>query len=134
MPDSNNIKEILEKIEVEKEVLSTMPRNNAKNVDKYLEKVLQLKKEYEGYQEEILNTFNKRYKNATNIQTTNEVENLEMRLNTIENTLYLLSNEKTSYEKMELDKIIYKIGRYYKENLQNINQQIDEAIMKFENI
>ena len=57
MPDSNNIKEVLERIEVEKEVLSTMPKNNAKNVDKYLEKVLQLKKEYEGYQEEIEKTF-----------------------------------------------------------------------------
>ena len=134
MPDSNKIKEILEKIEVEKEVLSTMPKNNAKNVDKYLEKVLQLKKEYEGYQEEIEKTFNKRYKKATDIQSINEVENLEIRLNTIENTLYLLSNTKTSYEKMELDKIIYKIGRYYKENLENINQQIDEAIKRFEKI
>ena len=134
MPDSNNIKEILEKIEVEKEVLSTKPKNNAKNVDKYLEKVLQLKKEYEGYQEEIEKTFNKRYEKATDIQSTNEVENLEIRLNTIENILYLLSDAKTSYEKMELDKIIYKIGRYYKENLENINQQIDEAIKRFENI
>ena len=134
MPDSNNIKEIFEKIEVEKEVLSTMPKNNAKNIDKYLEKVLQLKKEYEGYQEEIVKTFNKRYEKATDIQSTNEVENLEIRLNTIENTLYLLSNTKTSYEKMELDKILYKIGRYYKENLENINQQIDEAIKKFENV
>ena len=134
MPDSNKIKEILEKIEVEKEVLSTIPRNNAKNVDKYLEKVLQLKKEYEGYQEEIEKTFNKRYEKATDVQSTNEVKNLEIRLNTIENTLYLLSDAKTSYEKMELDKIIYKIGRYYKENLENINQQIDEAIKRFENM
>ena len=131
MPDST---EILEKINVEKEVLSTMPKNNAKNVDKYLEKVLQLKKEYEGYQEEIEKIFNKRYEKATNIKSTNEIENLQIRLNTIENTLYLLSDAKTSYEKMELDKIIYKIGRYYKENLENINQQIENAIQKFDNI
>lgn len=134
MPDSNNIKEILEKIEVEKEVLSTMPKNNAKNVDKYVEKVLQLKKEYEEYQEEIEKTFNKRYEKATSIQSTNEVENLEIRLNTIEKILYLLNDAKTSYEKMELDKIIYKIGRYYKENLENINQQINEAIKRFDNL
>lgn len=134
MPDSSNIKEILEKIEVEKEVLSTMPRNNAKNIDKYLEKVLQLKKEYEGHQEEIVKVFSKRYEKLTNIQSTNELENFDIRLNTIENTLYLLSDTKTSYEKMELDKIIYKIGRYYKENLENINQQIDEVITKFDNI
>jgi len=134
MPDSEKIKEILEKIDVEKEVLSTMPKNNAKNIDKYLEKVLQLKKEYEGYQEQIVNTFNKRYEKLTDIKSTNEIENLDIRLNTIENTLYLLSDEKTSYEKMGLDKIIYKIGRYYKENLENINQQIEDAIKKFDNI
>lgn len=126
--------EIIEKIAVEKEVLSTMPRNNAKNVEKYLEKVLQLKKEYESYQENIIKIFNKRLKKATDIKSSNEVENLEIRLNTIENTLYLLSDAKTSYEKMELDKNIYKIGRYYKENLENINQQISEIIKKFENV
>lgn len=131
MPDST---QILEKMVVEKEVLSTMPKNNAKNVDKYLEKILQLKKEYEGYQEEITKIFNDRYNNATDIESTNDIENLEIRLNTIKNTLYLLSDEKTSYEKMELDKIIYKIGRYYKENLENINQQIEEAINKFDNV
>lgn len=131
MPDPT---EILEKINVEKEVLSTMPKNNVKNVDKYLEKVLQLKKEYEGYQEEIVNIFNTRYEKATDIKSTSEIENLQIRLNTIENTLYLLSDAKTSYEKMELDKIIYKIGRYYKENLENINQQIEDAIKKFDNI
>jgi len=125
---------MLEKIEVEKEILSTMPRNNAKNVDKYLEKVLQLKKEYEGYQDEIVKIFKKRYEKATDIKSTDEIENLKIRLNTIEKTLYLLSDEKTSYEKMGLDKIIYTIGRYYKENLENINQQIDEAIKKFEEI
>lgn len=134
MPDSEKIKEILEKIDVEKEVLATMPKNNAKNVDKYLEKVLQIKKEYEGYKEKIVNTFNKRYEKLTDIKSTNEIENLDIRLNTIENTLYLLSNEKTSYEKMGLDKIIYKIGRYYKENLENINQQIENAIQKFDDV
>ena len=70
--------EIIEKIAVEKEVLSTMPRNNAKNVDKYLEKILQLKKEYEGYQENIVKIFNKRFKKATDIKSANEVENLSM--------------------------------------------------------
>ena len=134
MSDSIEMKNILDKIEVEKEVLSTMPKNNKKNVDKYLEKILQLRKEYETYQEKIESIFKKRYKKATDVQNSKEVENLIIRLNTIENTLYLLSDEKTSYERMELDKIIYKIGRYYKENLQNINQQIEEVIQKFKKV
>ena len=134
MSDSIEMKNILDKIEVEKEILSAMPKNNKRNIEKYLEKILELKKEYEEYQEKIKRIFEKRYEKSTDIQESKEIENLIIRLNTIENTLYLLSDEKTSYERMELDKIIYKIGRYYKENLQNINQQIEEVIKKFKQV
>ena len=134
MSDSIKIQEILEKIEVEKEILSTMPKNNAKNTEKYIEKIIELKKEYEKYEDQIEKIFKKRYKKLTDIKQANDIENLEIRLNTIENTLYLLSDEKTSYEKMKLDKIIYKIGRYYKDNLENINKQIEEAIKKFDDV
>ena len=48
--------------------------------------------------------------------------------------LHLLNNVKTSFEKMELDQIIYKIGKYYKDNLDNINNQIGYAIKKFEEV
>lgn len=134
MSDSIKIQEILEKIEVEKEILSTMPKNNIKNTEKYIEKILELKKEYEKYELQIEKIFKKRYKKLTDIKQENEIENLDIRLNTIENILYLLSDEKTSYEKMKLDKIIYKIGRYYKDNLENINKQIEEAIKKFDDV
>lgn len=134
MPELTEMKEILEKIEVEKELLSTMPKNNEKNVSKYLDKIKELKEEYEKYQDMIVKSLNKRYKKATEIEATNEVENLDIRLKTIENTLYLFNDEKTSYEKMELDKIIYKIGRYYKENLENINEQIEKAIKRFSGV
>ena len=134
MSDSIEMKNILDKIEVEKEILSAMPKNNKRNIEKYLEKILELIKEYEEYEEKIKRIFEKRYEKSTDIQESKEIENLIIRLNTIENTLYLLSDEKTSYERMELDKIIYKIGRYYKENLQNINQQIEEVIKKFKQV
>ena len=131
----SNLQEMLEEtIEVEKQLLSVMPKNNKKNISKYLEKLQSLIKEYEGYQNTIIKTLTKRYEKALDIEQTNEVENLSIRLNTIEKTLYLLSDEKTSYEKMELDKIIYKIGKYYKANLENINEQIEQAIIKFGSI
>lgn len=132
MLNSIKIKEMVDKIEIEKEILSTMPKNNEKNVSKYLEKIDELKQQYKEIQEEILKTFNKRYKKGTTIDTNKEIENLETRLKTIEKTLYLLNEEKTSYEKMGLDKIIYRIGKYYKGNLENINEQIEQAIQKFE--
>lgn len=129
-----NLTEMLEKIEVEKQLLSLMPKNNDKNTSKYLEKIQELTKEYTRYQEQVEKVLKKRYEKALDAEKANEIENLEIRLNTIEKTLYLLSNEKTSYEKMELDKIIYKIGRYYNGNLEYINEQIEQSIKKFASV
>lgn len=129
-----NFTEMLEKIEIEKQLLSVMPKNNGKDISKYLEKIQQLTKEYTEVQDEIKKIFNKRFEKAVKVEESNELENLEIRLNTIEKTLYLLSDEKTSYEKMELDKIIYKISKYYKGNLENINEQIGHAIKKFNDV
>ena len=42
---------LLEKIETDKEILSTMPKNNKKNIAKYIQKVQELKKEYETEKE-----------------------------------------------------------------------------------
>ena len=46
MEKLQEIEKTIEKIEAEKEILSTMPKNNEKNEQKYLEKVEALKKEY----------------------------------------------------------------------------------------
>lgn len=129
-----NLVEMLEKIEVEKQLLSLMPKNNNKNISKYLEKIQELTIQYTTYKEQIEKILNKRYEKSLNIEKSNEIENLDIRLNTIEKILYLLSDEKTSYEKMELDKIIYKIGKYYRDNLENINEQIEQAIRKFASV
>ena len=47
MPSSKQKNEILENIESIKEILSTMPKNNEKNIEKYSEKIEELKQEYE---------------------------------------------------------------------------------------
>ena len=43
MSSSKQKKEILERTESIKEVLFTMPRNNAKNIEKYVERLEELK-------------------------------------------------------------------------------------------
>ena len=52
--------EIIEKIEAEKEILKTMPKNNKKNITKYSEKIKQLKKEYSNLNNKITKEMNKR--------------------------------------------------------------------------
>lgn len=51
---------ILEKIETDKEVLSTMPTNNKKNIAHYIETVKELSEEYEKSKQEIFNELDKR--------------------------------------------------------------------------
>ena len=78
-----NLTEMLEKIEVEKQLLSLMPKNNDKNISKYLEKIQELTKEYTRYQEQVEKILKKKYEKALNVEKSNEIENLEIRLNTI---------------------------------------------------
>ena len=134
MGNSKKIQQIIEKIESSKEVLSAMPKNNEKNKEKYKDILDEWKNEYQEYKEEILEILEKRYNEGINIQKDKEIDTLESRLKTINDTLYLLDDKKTSYEKLELDKNIYKLNRYYKENLENINEQILVCINKFKEV
>lgn len=135
MGNTTDIKEIQEKLEIEKEMLGAMPKKNEKNIEKYLEKIEELKNEFTDIHEQIGNVLNERYIKGLDIPGTEEdIENIELQIDAIDKELHLLNNVKTSFEKMELDQIIYKIGKYYKDNLDNINDQIGYAIKKFEEV
>lgn len=126
--------EIIEKIEVEKEILATMPKNNKKNIGKYLEKIEQLQKEYTSFFNKVTKEMIKRYESIMNLKSDDKIEKANTELKRIDEILLILNETKTSYEKMGLDKIIYKIDKYYKGNLEDINEQIDNAIQKFEDV
>lgn len=134
MPELNSVEEFVEKIASIKEVLSTMPRNNEKNLEKYNEKIRELKKEYTEYKNDIRNILESRYEKATKIEDNQEIENLKKRIETIEKVIYLLNDSKTASAKLGIDKNVYALGKYYKENLENINKQIYSCIEKFEKL
>lgn len=126
-----NLEQILEKIETSKEILSTMPQKNEKNKEKYLEAVKKLQDEYVEYKQIIFNEMLKRYKKETSIKENVDIENNEKRLEDLKNIYYLLNPINTSYEKMNLDKSIYRLSKFYKENLESVNEEILNTINKF---
>lgn len=128
------IEKIIENIEIRKEILATMPQNNEKNIMKKKEYIKNIKEEYNEYKIEILDIFLKRYNNYTNIKENSEIYNLNKRLKTIEDVIHILNDKQTSYEKMKIDKNIYKLEKFYKQNLDDINHQIVEILKKFENV
>ena len=134
MANFQEIENEVEKIEAEKEVLSTLPKNNEKNEQKYLKKVEELENKYKKYKTEIREELEKEYNSYINVEEDSEIEVLKGRINTIEKILYLLSDEKNSLEKMNLDKILYNLGRYYRNNLDDVNKEISECIKMFKEV
>ena len=122
---SKKIEEITDKIEANKEVLSTMPKNNIKNMDIYQKKLEELEEEFKKYQKDISNRLQRRYQNATKKALNKEIENLETRLKTISYILELLDEEKTSYEKMGLDRAIFTL--YVKNYMRTFFQELEKG-------
>lgn len=128
------INEIVEKIDSSKVILSTMPRNNIKNNRDYENKIDELLEEYKEYQKDIATKLKKKYQAETKLESNADEENLEQRIKSIKCILDILDEYKTSYEKMELDKSIFKISKYYKDNLENVNNEIKLCINKFADV
>ena len=61
-------------VETAKEVLSSMPINNAKNLALYLNKVKELKTEYSAYRDEVFREIKKRSSKYLNIKTNDRLE------------------------------------------------------------
>lgn len=125
---------IIADIEVNKEILSTMPNNNEKNTIKRNEFINEIEEQYDEYKNEIKNILSQRYKKEVNIQTNPEISNFEQRLKIIDDVICLLNEEQTSYERMGLDRNIYKLEKYYKDNFESVNTQIAQCLKKFETV
>lgn len=127
------ISQVMQKIETSKEILSTMPQNNEKNRKKYIEAVDKIKDEYIIYKDIILKEMMKRYKKETEVKENLDIENNKKRVEELKQIYDLVNPLKTSYEMMNLDKSVYRISRFYKENLETVNEEILNAIQKFKN-
>ena len=125
---------ILEKIESDKEILSTLPKNNKKNIAQYIENVQNLEKEYKEEQNKVLTEIQKRYDKILDVKPCKDIESLSAQIQEIEIMLDTIDDVKTSYEKMDMDKKIYKLGKFYKENLESINEEILACINKFKEV
>ena len=69
-----NLEDTTHDIEVAKEVLSSMPINNAKNLALYQKKVAELKEEYSGYANELLGEIRRRSSKYLNAKPSDRLE------------------------------------------------------------
>jgi len=126
--------EIKHLVEVSKQVLDTLPKNNAKNSKKYEEVLEEQSNTFEKYKSEIEKEMIKRIKKYTDFKPERELTNQETQIAFIKENLFLLNPYNSSYEKFNLDKILYKISHFYKNDLNEVNSNILECINIFKKV
>lgn len=118
-------------VEVSKQVLDTLPKNNSKNTKKYNEVLEEQSNNFENYKSELEKEILKRIKKYTDFPKEEELTNQETQISFIKENLFLLNHYNSSYEKFNLDKLLYKLNRFYKEDLDEVNSNIFECLNIF---
>jgi len=132
----NNRKEIVQefvneykdKIELQKEVLAALPRNNNKNNKLYKAKVEEMLKEYQVDKEVVEEEITKRRNRYLSLEYDKNIDNITNKINELLPQLPLLNKYNSSYEKSNLDIILYELGHFYKTDLDKVNTDIKKAI------
>lgn len=125
------LEDINHEIDVAKEVLDSMPKNNAKNLAAYKKKVAELKEEYVGYREEVLVEIRRRANKTLNAQPSPRLELVKKELQDYKDVA-LFNPVNTPFEKLGFDTLLYSITHYYKTDLASVNEDIKEALARFE--
>lgn len=117
-------------VEVTKEVLASMPKNNAKNLTLYKNKVKELKDEYGSYRDQLFNEIKVRSSKYLSIKPNARTEKVRNELKDYKD-LGLYNPLNTSFEKMGFDILFYSLTHFYKNDLESVNNDIKEILSKF---
>lgn len=122
------LNEYKEKIEVQKEVLKALPRNNGKNNRLYKEKVLELVDLYKKDSELLLEEIEKRNKRYKIIEDISVYDDINKQINDVYIKLDFINKYSSSFEKSKLDRVLYDLSNFSTGNLEEVNNNILEAI------
>ena len=120
-------------VEVDKEILSVLPKNNKKNLKIYKEKAAEIKKLYDEYLDEIMFEIKRRKAKICNISINPRISEINEQIQDLSDTK-IINDNITSFEKMELDETLYILRRFYKSNLEAVNENIASALYKFKTV
>lgn len=118
-------------VEIAKEVLSSMPINNLKNLNLYKNKVKEYKDEYSVYRDLLFREMKTRCNNYLNFSPVGRIDLIKNELLGYKD-LGLFNPINTPFEKMGFDTLLYSLTHYYKNDLAAVNADIKEALRKFE--
>ncbi len=126
------VDEIKKKINDDNEVLNILPQNNANNRKKYRKKLTALKEEYLGKQKEVINFISNKNVLLKSKYNINHVSNIEKLIDVTEKRLNYFNPYQDPYEILGLDKLFYSLYKYYNNDLNYYNTNINRILTIFE--
>ncbi len=129
-----SLNEYKNKIEVQKEVLLSLPRNNNKNEKIYQAKIGELLEELQKEKEVVASEIRKRRDRYLSLEHDKSIDLLTKEIDLLLPSIHLLNNYNSSYEKSGLDIILYELGHFYKTDLEKVNKDIIKVLTIFSTV
>ena len=131
-----SLNKIIDDIESQREIISTLPVNTKKNRAIYVKKLEEIKEEYEGIKQQLLEKIVEEYDHIVSEKSIVDetLEKKSTQIKEIEKIENIIDKIKTPYEKMKLDKSIYNLKRFYRKNLETINEEIKNCVVLFKQV
>src|SRR5574344_1435461 len=122
-----------EEIKAIKDNLNVLTHNNNKTLLKYNEYIEENQKKYTEKLNLVKEEITKRYNKIENIKLNNDIEKLNEN-NLDFDFLQTLNERDSSYAKMNLDVLLYRLHYFYKDNLDEVNNVLKEILIKFKEV
>ena len=120
-------------VEVHKNVLSSMPINNQKNLKLYKDKVAEIKEKYVEMSKELLGEIKSRSDRYLSLKENPRVKYLEEDLERL-SSLRLLNPLNTPFEKLGMDNVLYRLNHFFKNDLEEVNKDIKDMLVLFHDV
>lgn len=127
------MEDIEKQIQIDKEVISVLPRNGIKAIKTLLKTIKDMSEKYENLNEKCLKEIENRYVEMTSVKENKEISEINqeiLKYNTAEKNI----DDRSSFEKMGLDRVEYNINGYYKSNLERLNKELMSCIKQFDKV
>ncbi len=126
------IEEIKKKISDDNAVLEILPQNNVSNRKKYVAKLTELSREYRMLQKDIYNYITAKNSVLKNKYSVGFDENSQEETKELEEKLKYFNNYQDPYEILGLDILFYNLHKYYNNDLNFYNDNINKILDVFE--
>lgn len=130
---SDLVKSIEKQIEVDKELINVLPKAEIKQITKLIEEIKKMQDKYEQFNKSLLKEINTRYKKYMSVEKNPQIDIYEQEIKKLNQSVDIVDN-RTAFQKLDMDKLVYNINGYYKKSLSSINIEIIEWIKRFESI